>query len=41
MITYSADKYNKELATFKRGDEIEIIGTCTGQTLGMVVISVK
>jgi hypothetical protein len=41
MITYPADKYNQQLATLKQGDAIEVIGTCTGQTLGMVGISVK
>lgn len=41
MVLFPADQYNDKLATFKRGDRIELTGTCTGMTLGMVGIHLR
>jgi hypothetical protein len=41
MVLFPADKYNEKLASYKKGDAIEVTGTCTGRTLGMVGISLS
>ena len=41
MVIFPADAYNEKLATYKKGDAIEVTGTCTGKTLGMVGISLR
>ena len=41
MVMFPADKYNEKLASYKIGDAIEVTGTCTGRTLGMVGISLR
>ncbi|MCK9362095.1 MAG: OB-fold putative lipoprotein [Syntrophales bacterium] len=41
MVMFPADTYNNQLAAYKKGDAIEVTGTCTGKTLGMVGISLR
>ena len=42
VIVYFPDKkYDDRLAQYSTGDNIEVTGTCKGETLGMVVISLK
>lgn len=41
MVSFPARSYDDQLASFKRGEWIELTGTCTGKTLGMVGIRVE
>lgn len=41
MVMFPAGEYDQKLATLQKGNAIEVTGTCTGRTLGKIVINLK
>lgn len=41
VVMFPADVFNDKLSKLNRGTRIELTGTCTGKTLGMVTISMN
>lgn len=41
IVYFPENKYDDRIAQYSTGNNIEVTGTCKGETLGMVVISLK